>query len=254
MKRIRRLLNIVSRFKLNGIRFLWLQKLNELNLLKGLAVIKFPGIKYPVYLRPGTSDFKLFRNIFIDEEYDIDLPFTPKTIIDGGANIGLAAIVFANKYPDAKIVSIEPETSNYEMLKKNIAPYKNISSIKAGIWSNSSYLNVTNPQSGKWAFIIEETNQPDNNSIKGLSINDIIKQSGWDSADLIKLDVEGSEKEIFENNPDSWLTTAKGLIIELHDWIKENCSDAVYRATNSFNFDISQKGENTVFTNKEMAV
>lgn len=252
-KRMRALQNTVEVIKkhgLPGIRFLFLQKLNKLNFLKGVVSFKFPGIRHRIYLRAQTSDFKLFRNIFIEEEYDIDLPFTPKTIIDGGANIGLAAIVFANKYPDAKIVCIEPESSNYNLLQKNIAAYKNIHSIKAGIWHNSSFLNIINPQAGKWAFTIHETDHPDENSLKGISVPDIIRECGWENADLIKLDIEGSEKEVFENNPYSWLGNAKGVIIELHDWIKSGCSKAVYTAINMYDFDNTSKGENTVFIHR----
>lgn len=246
-KGIRRIASVISKYKLAGLYYVLLEQMNKLGLLKGVVSIKFPGLKHRLFLRSGTSDFKLFRNIFINGEYDIDLPFTPKTIIDGGGNIGMAALIFANRYPNAKIVTVEPEDSNFNILEKNVSAYKNITPLKAGIWHNSSYLNIRNPSSGKWAFIIEESQVPDEHSIKGFSIDDIIKESGWQNADLVKLDIEGSEKEVFEHNPDSWLNSAKGLIIELHDWIKPHCSDAVYNAVHHYNFRESESGENIVF-------
>ncbi len=247
MKKLKNAISVFRKLGFSGVYFLILNKLNERKILKGVYRFTLPYIQHPLYLRATTSDFKLFNNIFIDEEYNIPLPFEPRTIIDGGANIGLAAIVFANKYPHAKIVCIEPESSNYDMLQKNIHQYNNITSIKAGIWRNSSFLNIENPQAGKWAFTIHETAQPDENSLKGISLNDIIDECGWENADLIKLDIEGSEKEVFENNSSGWLNSAKGVIIELHDWIKAGCSRAVFSATNMYNFDNSSKGENTVF-------
>ena len=246
-KGLQRITSVISKFKLPGVYYVLLEQLNKMHLLRGLVSIKFPGLKHRMYLRSGTSDFKLFRNIFVNGEYDIDLPFTPKTIIDGGGNIGMAALIFANRYPDAQIVTVEPEDSNFNILKKNVSAYKNITALKAGIWRNSSYLNISNPHGGKWAFIIEESDVPNEKSIKGFSIDDIIKNSGWQNADLVKLDIEGSEKEVFESNPDPWLDKAKAVIIELHDWIKPNCSDAVYNAIHHFNFRESLSGENIVF-------
>ncbi|MBL7699211.1 MAG: FkbM family methyltransferase [Chitinophagaceae bacterium] len=245
--RIRRVADVIGKFKFSGFHYLMLEQLNKFRLLKGVVGIKFPGVKHRLYLRPGTSDFKLFRNIFISGEYDINLPFIPETIIDGGGNIGMAAIIFANRYPHAKIITIEPEDSNFELLQKNVSAYKNIIPLKGGIWRSSSYLKIINPNSGKWAFRIEETSAPDENSIKGFSIDDIIKQQEWRNADLVKLDIEGSEKEVFEHNPGTWLNSAKGLIIELHDWLKPNCSDAVCGAVKRYNFRRSERGENVIF-------
>lgn len=250
-KGIRRVTNVIAKFKLAGIHYLILEKLDQFGFLRRHVSVKLPSIKHPLFLRPRTSDFKLFRNIFEKGEYDIDLPFTPSTIIDGGGNIGMAAIVFANRYPYAKIVTVEPEDSNFEMLQKNVAAYSNITPLKGGIWRTSSYLNIINPNSGKWAFRIEESASPSGNSIKGFSIDDIIKRSKWKNADLVKLDIEGSEKEVFEHRPDTWLNSAKGLIIELHDWLKPNCSDAVYNAVNPYNFRKWESGENIVFVRKD---
>lgn len=246
VKKIQELCNIFSKLKLSGIYFLCLQKLDKLKLLRGSISIRVPGIKHKIFLRTRTSDIKLFRNIFIEQEYNISLPFVPNTIIDGGANIGLATILFANKYPAARIISIEPESSNFEQLKKNTSLYPNITLIKGGIWRCSSYLNITNPNSSKWSFITTEIDQPNETSIQGLSLDDIISNAGWENADMIKLDIEGSEKEVFDQSGE-WLQKVKVLIVELHDWFKPGSSSSVFRAVNNYNFTTSQSGENTVF-------
>lgn len=83
-------------------------------------VINIPGYPHPVYFRPGTADLTTFREIFLREEYNLDLPpsFHPKIIIDAGANIGFTSLYFSRKYPDALIFSLEPEPGNFELLKK----------------------------------------------------------------------------------------------------------------------------------------
>jgi len=43
-----------------------------------------------------------------------------RTIIDLGANIGLATLYLAHAYPDARIVSVEPEESNHAILQTNL--------------------------------------------------------------------------------------------------------------------------------------
>jgi predicted O-methyltransferase YrrM len=42
-------------------------------------------------------------------------------VVDAGANIGLASLWFANQYPKAKIVCIEPDPENFRILKENLA-------------------------------------------------------------------------------------------------------------------------------------
>lgn len=248
MKAYKIFFNGIRKYRLKGIYFFCLFYINKLNILKAVIPIKLPGIRYEIYLRFGSTDFQIAKNVLFSDEYNVNLTFIPKTIIDGGGNIGLASIVFANRYPNAKIISIEPENANYNQLRKNTKLYKNISTIKAGIWYNSSFLNICKSPLGEWAFTVEETQAPDNNSIKGISISDIITQFGWSSADLIKLDIEGSEKEIFENNPDGWLSKSKAIFVETHDRFKQGCSNSVSKAVESYNFAKSHSGEYAIYT------
>jgi tRNA G46 methylase TrmB len=88
--------------------------------------LKRQDCKFSLCLRIPSSDVPTYEQVFIDKEYDFLVKKQPKVIVDAGANIGLASIYFANKYPDAKIIAIEPEQSNFELFKENVAPYPHI--------------------------------------------------------------------------------------------------------------------------------
>jgi FkbM family methyltransferase len=70
-------------------------------------------------------------------------------IIDAGANIGLSALFFANKYPDAKIFAIEPEETNYKLLELNTKPYNNVCLIKAALWDSVRKIHLFDTGLGK---------------------------------------------------------------------------------------------------------
>lgn len=101
---------------------------------------------------------------------------------------------------------------------------------------------------GKWGFVTEEVNSPGRGIIQAMTIDDILKKSGCDQIDILKLDVESAEREIFSENYDNWLPKVKVLIIEIHDWIKDGCSDSFYSAIKKYNFKKTKSGENIVLT------
>ena len=99
--------------------------------------IKMPNILYPIDLRSRTSDLPTFDQVFLGLEYNIDFTFQIERNIDAGGNIGLAAIYFANKYPNAKIISIEPEKDNFKMCLKNTKNYDNIIPMQKALSNNN---------------------------------------------------------------------------------------------------------------------
>jgi len=110
---------LYSRFGTSGLVGAIKCKLgNSNNLIK----VRIKKIKAPFFLRLKTTDLPTFDQVFFYKEYDFDTAKSPNIIIDAGANIGLAAIYFANRYPNAKIIALEPEQSNFRILKENVSP------------------------------------------------------------------------------------------------------------------------------------
>lgn len=62
----------------------------------------------------------LFKEIFIDRQYDFDPGTTSPVIIDCGANIGMSVLWFKKRWPNARIIAIEANPSAFALLKKNV--------------------------------------------------------------------------------------------------------------------------------------
>lgn len=215
--------------------------------------LKLPHIKHALALRKGTTDVPLFDQIFVHPEYVLSFDKAPTNIVDGGANIGLFTIQMTNQFPEAAIISIEPDKDNFAQLQKNVAGYKNVSCENCGVWDKDTLLRVYDKYDrGKTAMVVEENNETGN--IQAISISSIMKKYHLERIDLLKLDVETSEKNIFADNYESWLPKTKMLIIELHDWMEEGCSkpffDAITKTFTNYKYLIT--GQNTIIINNDI--
>jgi len=209
-------------------------------------LIKYFGnnFKYPIYLRRNSTDFYIFTQIFYSEEYNFIFDETPNTIIDCGANIGLSTIYFKTKFPEAKIIAIEPDKTNFDLLIKNTENYSDITCINGAIWNSSINLELLDLNLGEWAYMTKEGDEAISNPIQGYTISEIMKLSNIETIDLLKIDIEGAEKEVFTKNYSNWLASVKNIIIELHDRLVENASKSFFKAIIDYNFSLSIKGEN----------
>lgn len=202
-------------------------------------------LKQPFELRDNESDKAIFFQVFYEKQYDlygIEFPEARK-IIDGGANIGCASVYFSIRFPQAKILAIEPEKNNFSLLTKNVEPYKNINCIQAGIWDKNENLSITNPEGGAAEFMFDNKAGHDD-MIKGMTIQSLLDLQQWNEVDILKLDIEGAEKEVFAATDLSWLKKVKLLIIELHDRYKKDCTKTVFEALRAFDYDAHFNHEN----------
>ncbi|MFT4025160.1 MAG: FkbM family methyltransferase [Flavihumibacter sp.] len=235
-------LKFIQRFGiLTGLRLFICVRLGKIDNLS------IPGVQHPISLRRGTSDIRAFCQIFLYGCYDFPVEKTPRVIVDGGANVGLFTVLMKNRYPDAKIICIEPDPDNFAQLQKNVAPYSGVYPENCGIWNKDTRLSIHDKfNMGKWGMVVEEN--PTGGSIKAISIGSLVKKHQLESIDILKLDIETSEKKVFEHNFESWLSKTGKVIIELHDWMEPGCSQrffsAVAKAIPNYLFFI--KGENVI--------
>jgi FkbM family methyltransferase len=231
-----------SMFGINGVMSVIRAKLPGIDTF--MMKVDRNDVKFPFYLRFKTSDIPTFDQIFMAKEYDFRVQQPPKVIVDAGANIGLTSIFFANRYPEAKIIAIEPEASNYEMLKINVAPYNNIVPMNVALWNKNDEISLVDPGLGKWGFMTQEAEDEGavTHKIKSLTVDKIMQDNGIEKIDILKIDIEGAEREVFRDSS-SWIKNVDSLIVELHEHIKSGCNRSFYNASSGFD-DEWQHGEN----------
>ncbi|CAI5518630.1 unnamed protein product [Closterium sp. Naga37s-1] len=116
------------------------------------------GCRLAVWVRPGSTDVSLLNQVLNKRSFRFLRPsllphFRPSAILDAGANIGLASLVFAMRFPDALIVAVEPARDNFALLQRNVAHLPQILPVNAALWSHDSRIAVTiGVRGGFWGY------------------------------------------------------------------------------------------------------
>lgn len=216
-----------------------------------LSRLRLPYIKSIIHLRPNTSDREVFDQIFLSREYELAIPFVPEVIIDGGANIGLTSVYLANKYQGANILAIEPEQSNFRALLQNASTYENIIPIRAALWHEKTQLQISDVGTGEWGYVVGSEGDGGLEPTETITMQEIMEQFELSTIDLLKIDIEGAEKELFAANYEAWLPKVKCIVIELHDNLKPGTSRCVFRTLDRYNFSFSLQNGSMVFINEQ---
>jgi FkbM family methyltransferase len=223
--------------------------------------LSLPGVAAPILLRRKSADRIVFFQIFMHREYDaarfeqdrrLSAAYaaalasgTTPLIIDCGANIGLASIFFAGKYPRARIYAIEPDAGNYALLEENARPYPNITPLRGAVWDRKAELAIEDESAGAAAFrVVEQLGAAASEPIRAYSLSEIMTLAGASRILLAKIDIEGAESELFRSNT-GWLESTEALAIELHDWMLPGraTSRNFLRALAAYPFEIAVRRE-----------
>ena len=191
-----------------------------------------------IVVRTGSPDLRVALSCF-EGEFDELLGAVPTLshpfIVDAGGYIGTAAIVFAEAYPDATIVSLEPSGENFALLTRNVAGYKNIIPLNKALAPEPGTLTLRNRGTGPWGFTI--VSRPDDNpasrtieDVECTTLDQIMQEFGATGIGILKLDIEGGEYALLSRNTD-WIDRADAICIELHDRIVAGCSQLYEQAT-----------------------
>ncbi len=177
-------------------------------------------------LRKKGSDFNVYQQVVINKEYEPLIDFlkinqkTPSLIIDCGANIGLTSLQFAKNFPNTQIVALEPDQNNFELLKKNAKDYRHITPKHFAVWSANEILKIDRDfRDGQdWSIRTTKTDIKGHQTVHSITIDKLLSEISVDTIDLLKIDIEGAEKELFKDQATySFLDKVNCIAIELHD-------------------------------------
>ena len=169
-----------------------------------------------------------------------------ETIIDLGANIGLVSCFVAANYPRVHIIAVDPDVYTHIALEENLArlgmPYQ---IVKAGIWSSDRGIARLDADAMRTHFLPRAAGDDDrpDQVLPSVTMQQLRKMLPVDRIDLLKVDVEGAETEIFHGDI-SWLDLVQCMAIEFHNGTRRQVDfDALMAARG---FEIVADGPHTV--------
>jgi FkbM family methyltransferase len=179
--------------------------------------LRFPPV-LPFWYRQGTTDLLVLEQVFLDREYDVK-PIAPESIeyiVDLGSNIGVTAMYWAQQYPNARMVLVEPEPHNFQLLSRNTAAFRD----------RCTLLNVAvSDRRGATSFfrsdreyghsILKTDDCVAEIQVPTLTVSDVLSEAGFPRVDLLKMDIEGGEQVVMPTI-ETWASTPRYLIAELH--------------------------------------
>lgn len=213
----------------------------------------------PLYLRNRpSSDYDVFVQVFLNGEYSTAISSlksnfisdAPIRIIDAGANVGYTSRYFLSHFNNPEIACVEPDKGNFEILKRNLSGFPTV----------SLYLNALAAQKNEKFDIVDTFRDGNdwsksvcldtNGAIYGITLEEIMHLQKWTQIDLLKIDVEGAEKFIFENTVyTGFLKNTKVIAMEIHEESIERST--IIDILKSYNFILHEAGELTIGVNRD---
>lgn len=168
-----------------------------------------------VPLRTNGHDPGLLEQIFVRQDYHLDATGV-RRILDLGANIGMASLYLSRLFPEAEIACVEPSPQNIPLLEKVIAlngMRARVFKAAAGAEAGSIDLHIADSPDCNSIYPVDgSTNVV---SVPLIPVPEIMRQMGWDQIDLLKIDIEGAEKEVLHRN-NAWLQNVRIITGESH--------------------------------------
>lgn len=141
--------------------------------------------------------FYIFDEIYIQKIYERDI--RPANILDIGANIGLFTLWAYQRWAPTKMISVEPEPRNFEVLKKNVKQnmLRGVELVNAAVTPDGEPVKLYIHQSNTGGHSTVRTSK-DSIVSRGVSIAELIEKFDGDAVDLMKIDCEGAEYDIIK--------------------------------------------------------
>jgi len=164
-------------------------------------------------------------------------------ILDIGSNIGASVIYFHHQFPEAKIFGFEPHPDNFRILQKNVDHLPSVTVFNYGLGATNQRIAVPADQVNFGAFSTDGRFKDRGHPAAPVEcevrpLDDVFREIGIAQVDLIKIDCEGAEADVFSTLPDEILNHCQWIVGEFHD---HTGFGVLARLASHFHLDLKKK-------------
>lgn len=157
-------------------------------------------------------------------------PAPGDVVFDIGANIGAFSLWVAQRSPGTRVLAYEPSAENLSTLSVNLAGWPHgVRPIQQAISGSAGRVMVVDGGSRSLDHRVEriDTNEPNIQTIEARTLGAILQDAQVERVDMLKMDIEGSEHDVFQTlEPDTQRRFAR-IAIEYHDNIRPGTKSLV---------------------------
>lgn len=174
--------------------------------------------EFDVELVDAASFLSAHYEIFVEQIYRFACDEPSPSILDLGANIGLATLWFKRRYPGARVVALEPDPAIYACLERNVRQngLTGVELVNKAVWTTDATLRFARDgaDGGRVVRAGEEGNalMPATVEVEALAIDRLLAGR---HIDFIKMDIEGAESAVLPACRDA-LNDVRWLFVEYH--------------------------------------
>jgi len=215
-----------------GPGFLWAMAFGA-----GEHTHRFRALRQPFTFRLTSEDKNVvFGNIIKGEVLAGPLPSDARFIVDAGGYIGDSAVLFLSRYPYARCVVLEPGMA-HALAAINLSRYGERAVLyQAALMRSPGLCRVQEADTGSEVLVDAS------GTIKAVTLAEILAFSPHGRIDILKIDIEGAEVDLFWAASD-WLPYVDCITIELHG---DKAQAEIPAQLKAAGFTISQHGSLTV--------
>jgi FkbM family methyltransferase len=187
-------------------------------------------------------DAWVVKETCLDGAYDIVAPMRRNAVVvDVGAGVGDFAIRSARRWPEARVVAVEPFPGSYELLLENVArnsvsnvdtlPYAVIGSaepaVRLAVDGEEPVLHSTSARGGRALLDVEAR-----------TLERLFLERDIERCDVLKLDCEGAEYGILLNASPAVLARVDAVVLEYHRGVTGHGPEDLARHLEANEFDV----------------
>lgn len=178
-------------------------------------VVLFECDGFPFMVRTGERgkwDMGIIHEVQADYFWDELRALRPVRVVDVGAHIGAFAVTAA-RLLGATVVALEPEEDNYALLVDNASLCSHVMAVHGALAYQAGGLQLRLDPVNTGHHIVDVVEGVGDPHLMRRTLADVMTWNTWDGIDLLKLDCEGCEVDVFERAD---LSPVRAIVGEYH--------------------------------------
>jgi FkbM family methyltransferase len=165
-----------------------------------------------IVYRRNQGDLLSLAEVWLRECYRLPFNVVPGTLVDLGANIGLASLWLSLRYGFRNILAVEPDAANRRLARQNLEANHVTAQVLHAAVGATDRLGFFSPHTESNRGSLAEHGT----SVQVHSMQTLLGMlPPNERVNLLKVDIEGGEQELFTGDL-GWLAAVDALIVEFH--------------------------------------